>query len=134
MSYTGRMSPVSLRRAAAEGKPVTVRVDANLDRRLQAAASREGVSVSEFVRQAIAERLDRRGAESSLWDRIAPVVVRRGAMSNAQHKSTLGWLAEPEPRRRTGRGHVPKPKDDTHAEFVDGLAAEAANKWHRGQE
>ena len=58
---------MSVRRVPAEGKPLTVRVDANFDRRLQAAASREGVSVSEFVRQAITERLDRGAGESRLW-------------------------------------------------------------------
>lgn len=131
------MSPVSVRRVPAEGKPLTVRVDANLDRRLQAAASREGVSVSDFVRQAITERLERGAAESSLWDRIAPVVVRRGrrgADSTARDTGTLGWLAEPEPRKRTGGGHVRKSKGDTHVEFVAGLEAETANKWHRHEE
>ena len=131
------MSPVSVRRVPAERKPLTVRLDANLERRLQAAASREGVSLSEFVRQAISERLDRGGAESTLWDRIAPVVVRRGrrgAASTARDTGSLGWLAEPEPRRRAGRGHVRKSKDDTHAEFAAGLEAQAADKWRRSEE
>src|SRR6266536_3072150 len=47
LSYNGRMAPVSVRRVSADGKPLTVRVDVNLDRRLQAAASREGLSVSD---------------------------------------------------------------------------------------
>src|SRR5215470_2900432 len=97
LSYNGRMSPLSIRRVPAEGKPLTVRVDANLDRRLQAAALREGMSVSDFVRQAITEHLDRGAAESTLWDRIAPAVVRRGrrgAASNAPDRGTLGWLAD----------------------------------------
>ena len=132
-----RMSPLSVRRVPAEGKPLTVRVDANLDRRLQAAALREGVSVSEFVRQAITEYLDRGAAESTLWDRIAPTVVRRGrrgAAATARDSATLGWLAESEPRRRTGHGHVRKSEADTHVEFAAGLEVEAANKWHRSEE
>jgi hypothetical protein len=137
LSYNARMSPVSIRRVPAEGKPLTVRLDANLDRRMQAAASREGVSVSDFVRQAITERLDRGVAESTLWDRIAPTVVRRGrrsAASTSQDTGTLGWLAEPERPGRTSRGHLRKSKDDTHAEFAAGLEAEAADKWHRTEE
>ena len=131
------MSPSSVRRAPAEGKPLTVRVDANLDRRLRAAALREGVSVSDFVRQAITEHLDRGAAESSLWDRIAPAVVRRGprgAASTAGDSGMLGWLVESEPRKRTGRGHVRKSKGDTHVEFAAGLEADAANKWQRSEE
>ena len=134
------MSPISVRRVPAERKPLTVRVDANLDRRLQAAASREGVSVSEFVRQAITARLDRGAGESSLWDRIAPTVVRRGsgrgrraAASTARDTAALGWLAEPELPSRTGRRHGRKQNRDTHAEFVAGLEAEATNKWRRGE-
>src|SRR5947209_2170894 len=104
------MSAVSIRRAPAGGKPLTVRINATLDRRLQAAASREGVSVSDFVRLAIAERLDRGAGESSLWDRIAPIVVRtesrrgsRAGASTPQDTEALGWLAEPESPGRADR-------------------------------
>jgi len=81
------MSPVFFNRRS-ESKPLTVRVDANLDRRLQEAAAREGVSISDFVRAAISERLDGGPQVSSLWDRIAPSVVRRQPATAAQTAET----------------------------------------------
>jgi len=101
------MTSVSVKRTPSQGKALTVRVDTNLERRLQAAAEQAGISVSEFVREAIAQRLDRGAAESSLWDRIAPSVVRRPQAGR---------------QRRTGDA-------ETHAEFAAGLEAEAATTW-----
>jgi hypothetical protein len=101
------MSPFSSRRLPAESKPLTMRVGANLDRPLQAAALREGVSVSDFVRQAITAHLNRGAAESTLWDRIAPAVVRRGrrgAVKTDRDTGTLGWLAESEAPPRPPAG------------------------------
>ena len=91
-----------------------MRVDANLDRRLQAAAAREGQSVSAFVREAITERLDRVAVDSSLWDRIAPSVL------------------EPRPRGLSTKVTQPRKRDTSvHEEFAAGLEADAATKWQR---
>ena len=101
------MTSVSVKRTPSQGKALTVRVDTNLERRLHAAAAQAGSSVSEFVREAIAQRLDRGAADSSLWDRIAPSVVRRPQGGR---------------QRRTEDG-------ETHAEFAACLEAEAATRW-----
>jgi predicted transcriptional regulator len=101
------MLPVSVQRKAAGRKPLTVRLDPNLERRLHQAAVQEGVSVSEFVREAISDRIDRGAADSSLWDRIAPSVVKETARTT---------------RAREG---------SAHAELAEGLEAEAATKWRR---
>ncbi len=112
------MSPISLKRNHAQGKPLTVRLDANLERRLQSAAAHEGVSVSALVREAITDRLDRSAAGSSLWDRIEPSVLKRGPS-------------------RAPRGSGPASRDSatakrsTHQDFAAGLEAEAATKWRR---
>jgi Ribbon-helix-helix protein, copG family len=121
------MPPIPVKRQPVEGKPLTVRIDASLDRRLQAAATREGVSVSDFVREAITERLDRGAVEcsSSLWERIAPSVVSsRRAASPPQVSKRSGQAA-----RTTTVGR--KRDRGTHAEFAEGLEAEADATWRR---
>src|SRR5947209_2106156 len=65
-SYSRHMTPASVKRIPARSKPLTVRVDFKLERRLQAAAAQAGMSVSDFVREPIAERLDRGAADGSL--------------------------------------------------------------------
>ena len=102
------MSPLSIKSGPGQSKPLTVRLDANLERRLHSAAELEGISVSDFVRQAIGDRLDRGAAGSSLWDRVASSVVKNGSSR----------------KRRTNEG-------GTHSEFAVGLEAETATKWRR---
>jgi len=136
------MTPASVKRIAARSKPLTVRVDFKLERRLQAAAAQAGMSVSDFVREAIAERLDRGAADRSLWDCIAPSVVghdstgpgrRKGRASDpsgARGKGVTTRSTAPERRSRGGRQPITL-DDDTHAEFAAGLEAEAATRWRR---
>ena len=52
---------------------MSVRVDNELNRNLQAAAAREGVSVSDFVRAAVLERAERVLHGGSVWERIQPI-------------------------------------------------------------
>ena len=52
----------------------SVRLDDELNRDVQAAAAREGVSVSEFVRAAVRERAERILSGVSLWERIQPII------------------------------------------------------------
>lgn len=52
----------------------SVRLDDGLDREVQAAAAREGVSVSDFIRAAVRERAQKVLAEESLWTRIQPII------------------------------------------------------------
>jgi hypothetical protein len=136
------MATVSIKRIPAQSKPLTVRVDTNLERRLQAAAAQEGMSISDFVREAIAERLDRGTADSSLWDRIAPSVVRRDSTGSPRRKgrtsgrsgaqvtiADTGSAASVRRSRRSGRAGTTD--DGRHAEFAAGLEAEAATRWRR---
>jgi HicB-like protein involved in pilus formation len=97
-------------RETSSRKPLTLRLDANLEQRLHAAAARDGVSVSQFVRAAITDRLERGPAETSLWDRIAPSVVKRGTRPRIEDKTRAA---------------------DSHAQLAIGLEAEAAAKWRR---
>src|SRR5438128_7739975 len=52
----------------------SVRLDDELNRDVQAAATREGVSVSEFVRAAVRERAERVLNGASVWERIQPIL------------------------------------------------------------
>src|SRR5713226_3890554 len=52
----------------------SVRLDDELNRDVQAAATREGVSVSEFVRAAVRERAERVPNGVSVWERIQPII------------------------------------------------------------
>jgi hypothetical protein len=113
LSYTSRMSPSTIKRIPSQAKPLTVRLDAALERRVHAAAAQEGVSLSDFVRTAITDRLNRGATDNSLWDQIAPSVVRR------------------RPRSGRARGGPPKRQPSGHEEFAAGLEAEAAKKWRR---
>ena len=90
--------------------PLTVRLDRSLERRLRAAAADEGMSVSDFVREAISERLDHGAGHASLWDRIAPSLVKDTSKG----------------RRTKSAG-----KGGPHSEFAAGLEADAAAKWRR---
>ena len=105
------MAPVSIKHGPAQGKPLTVRIDANLDRRLQTAAASEGLSVSDFVREAITERLDRGAVDSSLWEHCSKRRQAAAARSGEECHSAA------EARR------------GAHAEFAAGLEADAASKW-----
>src|SRR5262245_44936961 len=58
----------------AGSRPQSVRFDAVFERQVQAAAAHEGVSVSDFIRDAVKERTERVLGTVSLWDRIRPIV------------------------------------------------------------
>jgi hypothetical protein len=51
-----------------------VRLDPELERQLQAAATRTGVSASDFIRQAVTERIERVLGTASLWERLGPIL------------------------------------------------------------
>jgi hypothetical protein len=125
VSYNRRMTTPGRKRPSGEGKPLTVRVDASLDRRLQATAAREGLSISDFVRQAIVERLDRGAVATSLWDRIAPSVVQRTSRGRTGRRASAARSDV-----TSGNGG---PRTNTHTEFAAGLEAEAASAWRRGE-
>jgi hypothetical protein len=61
-------------RQDAGSRPQSVRLDAVFERQVQAAAAHEGVSVSDFIRDAVKERTERVLGTVSLWDRIRPIV------------------------------------------------------------
>ena len=111
VSYTSSMTPVGSTRRAPHAKPLTVRLDPALERRLQVAATQEGMSISAFVRAAITDRLNRGPSDATLWDAIAPSVVTPGT------------------GRSAGRRAARQPS--THAAFVAGVEAKAAKKWRR---
>jgi Arc/MetJ-type ribon-helix-helix transcriptional regulator len=52
----------------------SVRLDDELNRDVQTAATREGVSVSEFVRAAVRERAERVLHGASVWERVQPIL------------------------------------------------------------
>jgi hypothetical protein len=58
----------------AMSRPHSVRLDPDLERQLQAAAARAGVSASDFIRQAVAERIERVLGTTSLWERLEPIL------------------------------------------------------------
>jgi hypothetical protein len=81
--------------------PLTVRLEPALQRRLQAAAADQGVTVSDFVRDAIRQRLETGAVETSLWDRIEPLVLggrrsrrRRPDASKAHEEFARGLEAD----------------------------------------
>jgi hypothetical protein len=58
----------------------SIRVDPTLDRTLRQASAQEGVSVSEFIRRAVAERVERTlSARDQLLDVVGVVRSRGGA-------------------------------------------------------
>ena len=61
-------------RQDAGSRPHSVRLDPVFERQVQAAAAHEGVSVSDFIRDAVKERTERVLGTLSLWDRIRPIV------------------------------------------------------------
>jgi hypothetical protein len=119
LSYTLCMSPTTIKRVPSQANPLTVRLDAALERRVHAAAAREGISVSDFVRAAITDRLNGGTTDTSLWDQIGPSVVKP--------QSRRGRAA------RSGRPiRTPsKAQPSIHQEFAAGLEAEAAKTWRR---
>jgi Arc/MetJ-type ribon-helix-helix transcriptional regulator len=90
----------------------SVRLDDELNRDVQAAAVREGVSVSEFVRAAVRERAERVLSGTSLWERIQPIVEeleRADAtdrapiyFANPTHEAYSAALAEEYDQRQRG--------------------------------
>src|SRR5260370_16802925 len=63
---------------------MSMRFEDDVDRAVQAAAAREGISVSEFVRAAVRERAERILSGASLWERIQPIIheVERAAAAD----------------------------------------------------
>ena len=61
-------------RPKASTRPHSVRFDPVFERRVHAAAAHEGVSVSDFIREAVQERAERILGATSLWERIRPIV------------------------------------------------------------
>lgn len=65
-----RVIPLSVNRDTV-GCMRSLRLDPDLDQRVQSAAAREGVSVSEFLRRAAAERADRTLRETKPSEALA---------------------------------------------------------------
>lgn len=99
--------PPSARTAAGDAlrrkppsRPHSVRLHLALERELQSAAARAGVSVSDFIRQAVMERLEQALGSASLWERLEPILEEL-----------------PERRETTDVA------SHTHAAFEEGLAS-----------
>ncbi len=122
------MSPVFFNRRS-ESKPLTVRVDANLDRRLQEAAARE--QTAETTRGG--GRRSRATVSSATWhirEGGAAAGGSRFIRRDAQGRFTsdqvdIGRSLAADKRRR---------QKDPHAEFTAALEVKAAKKWRRVDE
>ena len=91
----------------------SVRLDDQLNREVQAAATREGVSISDFIRAAVRERAERILSGMSLWERIKPIVEELDQAdaadqvpihsANPIHEAYAAALAEEYDRRQQGQ-------------------------------
>lgn len=90
----------------------SVRLDDELNRDVRAAARREGVSVSDFVRAAVRERAERVLNGLSLWERIQPIIEDLEQADTADrvpvrfadpiHEAYAAALAEEHDQRQRG--------------------------------
>ena len=90
----------------------SIRRDDELNRDVQAAATREGVSVSDFVRAAVRERAERVLSGASVWERIQPIIneVERADaadrvpihFANPIHEAYAAALAEEHDQQQRG--------------------------------
>ena len=90
----------------------SIRRDDELNRDVQAAATREGVSVSDFVRAVVPERAERVLSGVPLWERIQPILEeleRADAadrvpihFANPIHEAYAAALAEEHERQQRG--------------------------------